>query len=80
MEIALFGAAKLAWCPSCGRVLVLGRIGDDWLVASETCALDLVGADYVREVEASKTKYQELVEKLVRLEGAMGNTSGRPDL
>jgi amidophosphoribosyltransferase len=33
------------------RPLVLGRIGDDWLVASETCALDLVGADYVRDVE-----------------------------
>jgi amidophosphoribosyltransferase len=33
------------------RPLVLGRIGDDWVVASETCALDLVGAEYVREVE-----------------------------
>jgi amidophosphoribosyltransferase len=33
------------------RPLVLGRIGDDWVVASETCALDLVGADYVRDVE-----------------------------
>ena len=27
------------------RPLVLGRIGDDWVVASETCALDLIGAD-----------------------------------
>ncbi len=33
------------------RPLVLGRIKDDWVVASETCALDLVGADFVREVE-----------------------------
>src|ERR671919_1529010 len=33
------------------RPLSLGRIGDDWVVASETCALDLVGADYVREVD-----------------------------
>jgi amidophosphoribosyltransferase len=33
------------------RPLVLGRIGDDWVVASETCALDLVGAEYVPEVE-----------------------------
>ena len=33
------------------RPLVLGRIYDDWVVASETCALDLVGADFVREVE-----------------------------
>jgi amidophosphoribosyltransferase len=33
------------------RPLVLGQIHDDWVVASETCALDLVGANYVREVE-----------------------------
>jgi amidophosphoribosyltransferase len=32
------------------RPLELGRIGDDWVVASETCALDLIGADWVREV------------------------------
>jgi amidophosphoribosyltransferase len=30
---------------------VLGRINDDWVVASETCALDLVGAEFVREVD-----------------------------
>jgi len=33
------------------RPLVLGRLHDDWIVASETCALDLVGAEFVREVE-----------------------------
>jgi amidophosphoribosyltransferase len=33
------------------RPLVLGRIGEDWVLASETCALDLVGAEFVREVE-----------------------------
>src|SRR5438309_6512054 len=32
------------------RPLVLGRLGDDPVVASETCALDLVGAELVREV------------------------------
>jgi amidophosphoribosyltransferase len=32
------------------RPLSLGRIGEDWVVASETCALDLVGAEAVREV------------------------------
>ncbi len=32
------------------RPLSLGRIGDDWVVASETCALDLVGAEPVRDV------------------------------
>jgi len=33
------------------RPLVLGRLGDDHVVASETCALDLVGAELVRELE-----------------------------
>jgi len=33
------------------RPLTLGRLGDDWAVASETCALDLIGADAVRDVQ-----------------------------
>jgi amidophosphoribosyltransferase len=34
------------------RPLVLGRIGDSgWALASETCALDIIGADFVREVD-----------------------------
>ena len=33
------------------RPLVLGRLNDATIVASETCALDLVRAEYVREVE-----------------------------
>jgi amidophosphoribosyltransferase len=33
------------------RPLVLGRLHGDWVVASETCAFDLVGAEFVREVE-----------------------------
>ena len=32
------------------RPLTLGQIGDDWVVASETCALDLIGAEVVRDV------------------------------
>ncbi len=32
------------------RPLVLGKLGDDPVVASETCALDLVGAELVREL------------------------------
>jgi amidophosphoribosyltransferase len=32
------------------RPLTLGRIGEDWVVASETCALDLIGAEAVRDV------------------------------
>ena len=33
------------------RPLSLGRLADDWVIASETCALDLVGAEHVRDVE-----------------------------
>ena len=34
------------------RPLVLGRIGNEgWALSSETCALDIIGADFVREVE-----------------------------
>jgi amidophosphoribosyltransferase len=32
------------------RPLCLGRLDGDWVVASETCALDIVGADFEREV------------------------------
>ena len=32
------------------RPLVLGKIGDGWALSSETCALDIIGADYVREI------------------------------
>lgn len=33
------------------RPLVLGRLDSGWVVASETAALDIVGASFVREVE-----------------------------
>jgi amidophosphoribosyltransferase len=32
------------------RPLALGRLDDDWVIASETCAFDLVGAEVGREV------------------------------
>ena len=32
------------------RPLSLGKIGEDWVVASETCALDLLGAEVMRDV------------------------------
>src|SRR6056297_47185 len=32
------------------RPLVLGRLGDGWVLSSETCALDIVGAEFIREV------------------------------
>ena len=37
--------------PNGFRPLALGRLGDSWIVCSETCALDLIGATYERDVE-----------------------------
>ncbi|MCB1023732.1 MAG: amidophosphoribosyltransferase, partial [Acidobacteria bacterium] len=36
------------------RPLVLGKAKDAWAVASETCAFDLMDAEYVREIEAGE--------------------------
>jgi amidophosphoribosyltransferase len=33
------------------RPLVVGRLADSWIVTSESCALDIIGADFVRDVE-----------------------------
>ncbi|MER3431318.1 MAG: amidophosphoribosyltransferase [Blastocatellia bacterium] len=33
------------------RPMVLGRINEAWCIASETCAFDLIDAEYVREIE-----------------------------
>jgi len=33
------------------RPLVLGKLDDTWVLSSETCAFDLIGATYVRDVE-----------------------------
>jgi amidophosphoribosyltransferase len=33
------------------RPLMLGRLGSAYVLASETCALDIVGAEFVREIE-----------------------------
>jgi len=50
--VAIAEGALVAFRDPLGiRPLALGRIGDDWVVASETCALDLVGAQFVRDVE-----------------------------
>ena len=41
------------------RPLVLGRLGGEarqpsWVLASETCALDIVGAEFVRDIDAGE--------------------------
>ena len=33
------------------RPLCIGKLGDSWIFASESCAFDLIGATYIREVE-----------------------------
>ena len=33
------------------RPLIIGKLGDSFVLASETCALDIIGAEFLREVE-----------------------------
>ena len=33
------------------RPLVIGKLGNSYVLASETCAFDIIGAKFVREVE-----------------------------
>ena len=33
------------------RPLVLGKLGDAYVLASETCAFDIIGAEFIREIE-----------------------------
>ena len=49
--VALAGDTLVAFRDPHGiRPLELGRIGDDWVIASESCAFDLIGATWEREV------------------------------
>ena len=52
-SIVAMTRTKLIGCrdPLGVRPLVLGKVGDGWALASETCALDIIGADFVREIE-----------------------------
>ncbi|MDP2471274.1 MAG: amidophosphoribosyltransferase [Candidatus Palauibacterales bacterium] len=54
------------------RPLVLGRLGDAIVVASETCALDIIGARYERDVEPGEVLKIEdgVIQKLRPLEPA----------
>ena len=53
------------------RPLVLGRLSGGWVVASETAALDIVGAAFVREIEPG-----ELIE--IDAEGLRSTRFARP--
>ena len=37
------------------RPLSIGRLNDGWVVSSETCALDIVGAEFVRDVNPARS-------------------------
>jgi len=41
------------------RPLIIGKIKDSYVFASETCALDIIGAKYVRDVENGEVVYVE---------------------
>lgn len=43
--------------PNGFRPLVLGKLGNGYIVSSETCALDLIGATYVREIAPGEIVY-----------------------
>jgi len=41
------------------RPLVIGKVKDSYVFASETCALDIIGAKYIRDVENGEIVYVE---------------------
>lgn len=52
-SLVIMSAKKLIGCrdPFGMRPLVLGKVGDSYVLASETCALDGVGAEFIRDIE-----------------------------
>ncbi|HEY8963609.1 MAG TPA: amidophosphoribosyltransferase [Alphaproteobacteria bacterium] len=40
--------------PNGVRPLCLGRLGDGYVLASETCAFDIIGAEYIRDIDAGE--------------------------
>lgn len=40
--------------PNGVRPLVLGKLGESYILSSETCGLDIIGADFVRDIEAGE--------------------------
>ncbi|MGB8274395.1 MAG: amidophosphoribosyltransferase [Alphaproteobacteria bacterium] len=49
--VALTGDSLIGVRDPCGvRPLVIGRLDDAYIFASETCGLDIIGADFVRDV------------------------------
>lgn len=51
LMVVLDETVVVARDPHGWRPLVMGRLGDGWVFASETCALDIVGATLEREIQ-----------------------------
>ncbi|MDR0843284.1 MAG: amidophosphoribosyltransferase [Acidobacteriota bacterium] len=62
------------------RPLCLGRVDGSYVVASETCALDLINAEYIRDVEPGEVlRIRRGVDSEVEiLESQMPLTKGKP--
>ncbi len=39
------------------RPLSIGRLNDGWVVSSETCALDIVGAEFVARRQSGRDRH-----------------------
>lgn len=59
------------------RPLVMGKLGDATVFASETVALDVVGADFVRQVEPGEFIEVDF-DGTIRTHRPFGQTPGRP--
>jgi amidophosphoribosyltransferase len=57
------------------RPLVLGKLDGGWCLASETCALDIIGAEFVRDIEAGELVV--ITESGVRSVKPFGDTKRR---
>lgn len=61
MVLAINEVVYAARDPRGLRPLILGRMDDGWIVASETCSLDILGARYERDLDAGE---------VIRIDGA----------
>lgn len=70
MALVVRGSLYAARDPRGFRPLMLGRKGDGHVVVSETCALDILGAEYVRDLEPGE---------VIRIDGGDVVAVGRLD-
>ncbi|MCP4051185.1 MAG: amidophosphoribosyltransferase [bacterium] len=57
------------------RPLVLGKLGDGFIVCSETCALDLIGAEYIRDIEPGEILF---IDKTAGLKSYQNTVKTKP--